>query len=87
MTPPISINFKAQILFVEDEDVDLELDYDNAILEMYGYKPISITINARNDFNMEGYIGKLQCFCQSEAVDVRCPVITITHANSVVSGF
>lgn len=38
-------------------------------------------------FNMEGYIGKLQCFCQSEAVDVRCPVITITHANSVVSGF
>ena len=27
MTPPISINFKAQILFVEDEDVDLELDY------------------------------------------------------------
>ena len=23
MTPPISINFKAQILFIEDEDVDL----------------------------------------------------------------
>ena len=38
-------------------------------------------------FNIEVYIVKLQCFCQSEAVDVRCPVITITHANSVVSGF
>ncbi len=38
-------------------------------------------------FNSEGgYIVKLQRF-QSEAVDVRCPVITITHANSVVSGF
>lgn len=55
MTPPISINFKAEILSVEDEDIDLALDYDDAILEVYGYKPISITINAISDFKVEGY--------------------------------
>lgn len=56
MTPPISINFKAQILSVDSEDIDLALDYDNAILEVYGYKPILITINTINDLNIEGYI-------------------------------
>lgn len=56
MTPPISINFKAKILYVENEDIELALDYDNAILEVYGYKPISITINTINDLNIEGYI-------------------------------
>ena len=56
MTPPVSINFKAQILYIEDEKIDLELDYDNAILEMYGYKPISVAIHTMNDFNIEGYI-------------------------------
>ena len=38
-------------------------------------------------FNIEGYIVKLQCFCQSEAIDIRCPVVTITHANGVISCF
>lgn len=56
MTPPISINFKAEILYVEDERVDLDLDYDDAILEVYGYKPINITINYINELNIEGYI-------------------------------
>lgn len=56
MKPPISINFKAQILYIEENDIDLELDYDDAILEIYGYQPISISINSTNDFNMEGYV-------------------------------
>ena len=55
MTPPVSINFKAQILSIEDDEIDLNLDYDNAILEMYGYKPISVAIHTMNDFNIEGY--------------------------------
>ena len=55
MTPPVSINFKAQILSIEDEEIELDLDYDNAILEMYGYKPISVAIHTMNDFNIEGY--------------------------------
>lgn len=55
MTPPISINFKAQILSTEYEDMDIVLDYDDAILEVYGYKPISITINLVNDFYISGY--------------------------------
>ena len=38
-------------------------------------------------FNIEGYIVKLQCFCQSETIDIRCPVVTITHANGVISCF
>ncbi len=55
MTPPVSINFKAQILSIEDDEIDLNLDYDNAILEMYGYKPIYVAIHTINDFNIEGY--------------------------------
>ena len=38
MKPPISINFKAQILYIEENDIDSELDYDDAILEIYGYQ-------------------------------------------------
>ncbi|MEF9990571.1 MAG: hypothetical protein RRZ84_03975 [Romboutsia sp.] len=56
MTPPISINFKAKILYIEEEDIDLALDYDDAILEVYGYKPISISIQTINDFVIEGYM-------------------------------
>ena len=95
MTPPISINFKAQILFVEDEDVDLELDYDNAILEMYGYKPISITINARNDFNMEGYINDNHIKSKNSFVDYvdfnivnldKFPGDLIKHVDKLFAG-
>lgn len=95
MTPPISINFKAQILFVEDEDVDLELDYDNAILEMYGYKPISITINARNDFNMEGYINDNYIKSKNSFVDYvdfnivnldKFPGDLIKHVDKLFAG-
>ena len=95
MTPPISINFKAQILFVEDEDVDLELDYDNAILEMYGYKPISITINARNDFNMEGYINDSHIKSKNSFVDYvdfnivnldKFPGDLIKHVDKLFAG-
>ncbi|MGL6105315.1 hypothetical protein [Romboutsia sp.] len=56
MKPPISINFKAQTLVIEENDIDLNLDYDNAILEIYGYQPISIAINSTTNYNMEGYV-------------------------------
>ncbi|AKP42731.1 TPA: hypothetical protein KN209_002367 [Clostridioides difficile] len=59
MTPPISISFKADIGCVEEidnEDDNLALDYDNAILEVHGYKIISITINTLSEFSVEGYI-------------------------------
>ncbi|RDY28386.1 hypothetical protein CHL78_005655 [Romboutsia weinsteinii] len=56
MTPPMSIDFKAEIILSEEIDEHLALDYDDAILEVYGYKPISISINHINDSSIEGYI-------------------------------
>lgn len=55
MISPMSINFEASIISVQDEVLDLDLDYDNAILEVYGYKPIYITINNISDKNIDGY--------------------------------
>ena len=56
MISPMSINFEASIISTQEEDFDLALDYDNAILEVYGYKPVSITINTINNSNIDGYI-------------------------------
>lgn len=56
MTTPMAINFKGKILSRKDYDVDITLDYDNAILEVYGYKPINVTITSINDLMLEGYI-------------------------------
>ena len=44
MTTPMSINFEGKVLSRKDYDVDITLDYDNAILEVYGYKPINVTV-------------------------------------------
>ena len=41
----MSINFEASIINAQD-DLDLDLDYDNAVLEVYGYKPVYITTEA-----------------------------------------
>lgn len=54
MTPPTSINFKAEI--ISAEEMDLALDYDDAILEVYGYKPMSITIHTISDAKILGYV-------------------------------
>lgn len=56
MIPPMSVNFEASIIHTQDEDFDLALDYDNAILEVYGYKPVYITVNTINNSNIDGYI-------------------------------
>lgn len=56
MIPPMSINFEASIINTQDEDLDLALDYDNAILEVYGYKPAYVTVNAISESNIDGYI-------------------------------
>ena len=56
MTTPMNINFKGKILSRKDYDVDITLDYDNAILEVYGYKPINITVTSSSDSILEGYI-------------------------------
>ncbi|MGL5346938.1 MAG: hypothetical protein ACRDA3_06280 [Peptostreptococcaceae bacterium] len=69
MKPPISIKFKAQIISIEDNDIDLDLDYDDAILEIYGFQPISITINMTNDFNMEGYVNDSYIKSKNAVVD------------------
>lgn len=57
MTPPTSINFKCKIVYIEDIGEDSSnLDYDDAILEVYGYKPMSITIATISESTIEGYI-------------------------------
>lgn len=56
MTTPMSINFKGKVLSRKDYDVDITLDYDNAILEVYGYKPINVTVTVSSDLMLEGYI-------------------------------
>lgn len=58
--PPVSINFHADILFVEDiDDVDIgnmELNYDNAVLEVHGYKITSVSINSLGKSSIDGYL-------------------------------
>ena len=56
MTTPMSINFEGKILSRKDYDVDITLDYDNAILEVYGYKPINVTVTSSSDLILKGYI-------------------------------
>ena len=56
MTTPMSINFEGKVLSRKDYDVDITLDYDNAILEVYGYKPINVTVTLSSDLMLEGYI-------------------------------
>jgi hypothetical protein len=53
ITPDTSINFKANIISISD---GLNFDYDNAILEVYGYKPMSVTILNLNEKKIEGYV-------------------------------
>ena len=55
MIQPMSINFEASIINAQD-DLDLDLDYDNAVLEVYGYKPVYITINSINKDNIDGFV-------------------------------
>ncbi|WP_195940340.1 hypothetical protein [Romboutsia sp. 1001713B170131_170501_G6] len=95
MTPPVSINFKAQILSAYDEDIDLDLDYDNAILEIYGYKPISISINSINDFNIEGYTNDSYIKSKNAYVDYidfhiinldKFPGTLIKHVDKLFAG-
>lgn len=69
MKPPISINFKAQTLVIEESNVDLSLDYDNAILEIYGYQPISVTINSTNNYNMDGYVNDSYIRSKNAVID------------------
>ncbi|MGL5694022.1 MAG: hypothetical protein ACRCXA_08085 [Peptostreptococcaceae bacterium] len=57
MIPPMSINFEASIINIQEDDLDLALDYENAILEVYGYKPVYVTINSLNN-NIDGYINE-----------------------------
>ena len=56
MTTPMSINFKGKVLSRKDYDVDITLDYDNAILEVFGFKPINVTVAVASDIVVEGYI-------------------------------
>jgi len=57
MIQPMSINFEASIINAQDEEnLDLDLDYDNAVLEVYGYKPVYITVNSINKDNIDGFI-------------------------------
>ncbi len=59
MSYPISINFKGKILYVEnnyDTHEEYNLDYDDSIIEIYGYKPIHITIDNINKNYIKGHI-------------------------------
>ncbi|WP_455543617.1 hypothetical protein [Intestinibacter sp.] len=51
-----TIIFKGKILSVKDYDVDITLDYDSAELEIYQYRPVSVTVSYINDLTIEGYI-------------------------------
>lgn len=95
MKPPISISFKAQILVIEDSHIDLNLDYDNSILEIYGYQPISITINSTNNYNMEGYVNDSYIRSKNSFVDYidfhiinldKFPGSLIKHLDKLFAG-
>ena len=51
-----TITFKGKILSVKNYDVDITLDYDSAELEIYQYRPVSVTVSYLNDVTIEGYI-------------------------------
>lgn len=51
-----TIVFRGRILSVKDCDVDITLDYDSAEIEIYQYKPASVTISSISDSSIEGYI-------------------------------
>ena len=51
-----TIVFKGRILSIKDYDVNITLDYDSAEIEIYQYKPASVTISSINDSTIEGYI-------------------------------
>ena len=51
-----TITFKGKILSVKNYDVDITLDYDSAELEIYKYRPVSVTVSYLNDVTIEGYI-------------------------------
>lgn len=95
MTPPVAINFKAQILSVYEEDINIGLDYDNAVLDMYGYKLASITINSINDFNIDGYINDNYIKSKNSFVDYvdfhivnldKFPGVLIKHVDKLFAG-
>ena len=51
-----TITFKGKILSTQDLEIDTILDYDSAELEIYRYRPVSVTVSSINDFHIEGYI-------------------------------
>lgn len=50
-----NITFKGKIISINDLQQDTDLNYDCAKLEIYKYRPVSVTISSLNDF-IEGYI-------------------------------
>ncbi len=71
MTQPTSISFKAKILHteVEEEYYDLDLNYDNAIIDIYGFKPTYVTISSINELYLEGYINEHKIQSKNAFVD------------------
>ncbi|MDR1774424.1 MAG: hypothetical protein LBR30_06120, partial [Clostridioides sp.] len=65
MKPPVSICFEADILYSEEiqtsetsifNDINLNLDFDKAIIDVHGYKMASVTINIFNKYSVSGFI-------------------------------
>ena len=95
MSPPISINVEAKILFTEDIDDIIDIDYDDAILELHGYKPVSMTINSKTSNFIEGYINENTIKSKNNYVDYvdfdiinldKIPGKLINHKEKLYAG-
>lgn len=70
---PTSINFDANVLFAEEiDDVDIgnmDLSYDEAILEVHGYKIASVSINSLSSKAVDGYLNNSYMMSKNAFVD------------------
>lgn len=73
MTPPVTINFEANILTatpIDDVDIGgMDLSLDNAILEVHGFKISSISIKNISEFSVSGYINENLIRSKNSIVD------------------
>ena len=56
MSSPMTINFKGRIFYIDDNQFEPNLTYDNGLIDIYGYKPTYVTISSKNDSTIEGFI-------------------------------